>query len=167
MRSRRTRSSNGVFRLGGGTEDNDLHVQRVEAAVELGFDPNDPCADMPAIRSVWEPRPEERAALACGANIELVVVGTEQPPVSINTTDEQARSRPNRLTDGRAPSLCLELQRDVVDDLLAGLEIVLASTFGLTRARYERLEGLRDQLTSHIPELDRQAQLRPPEAEGW
>jgi hypothetical protein len=158
MRSRRTASSNGVFRLGGGTEDNDLHVRRVASASELGLAPDDPCAASPAIVSVWEPRPEERAAIACGSNVELIVLGTEQPPVTVNTTDEQPLSRPQRLSDGAAPALCLEVQRVIVDDLLALLAD--AGQVIADRARVDRLAGLAEQLAGHIPELDRQAEER-------
>ena len=36
---------------------------------------------LPAMRSVWAFTPEERAAIARGANIELGVIGTVHPPV--------------------------------------------------------------------------------------
>lgn len=76
MKPRRTPSSNQVFRLEGGTEDNDLWVRH---ALEAG---------VPTINSVWELTDEERAAIAAGANIELTVWGTGTPPVALRTTDE-------------------------------------------------------------------------------
>lgn len=73
MRSRRTWFSNCVFRLPGGTEDNDLFVNQ-------GHDGD----GVPIIRSVWVPTEEERLALAAGAAVELVLWGTVQPPVAMN-----------------------------------------------------------------------------------
>ena len=72
MRPRRTHESNNVFRLLGGTEDNDLWV-RVDTDSE-GF---------PIVRSCWVPTDEERQAIADGANVELCVWGQGHPPVSM------------------------------------------------------------------------------------
>lgn len=72
MRPRRTPASNQVFRLLGGTEDNDLWVQRV---VQDG---------QPIIRSVWELDDDERAAIAKGAHIRLHVFGDGTPPVALD-----------------------------------------------------------------------------------
>ena len=74
MKPRRTIDSNQVFRLSGGTEDNDLWA-RV-------------CQDrdgLPLVSSVWELSDDDRAAVAAGANIELLVWGG-QPPVALATT---------------------------------------------------------------------------------
>lgn len=76
MKPRRTVESNAVYCLVGGTEDNDLWVHQ---SLEEG---------MPVIASVWEPTREERAAIADGANIELVV-WSAQPPVLLRTTNVQ------------------------------------------------------------------------------
>ena len=35
------------------------------------------------MKSVWVPSPEERAALAAGANIALTIVGIAHPPVRV------------------------------------------------------------------------------------
>jgi hypothetical protein len=75
-RPRRTHESNHVFRLPGGTEDNDLWVLKTE-----DVDGN------PCIRSVWEPNDEERAALARGDNIYLVTWGNGTPPLAMGVTD--------------------------------------------------------------------------------
>ena len=72
MKPRRTPSSNKVFRLVGGTEDNDLWVRQ----------------DEQGIASVWELDDDERAAVALGANIELMVFGAGTPPVSLAVTTE-------------------------------------------------------------------------------
>lgn len=76
MRPRRTRESNKVYRLAGGTEDNDLWVM-------VTFDSENPA--VPVICSVWEPSAEERARIAAGENIELAVWGG-QPPVAVQVT---------------------------------------------------------------------------------
>lgn len=76
MKPRRTPGSNGVFRLDGGTEDNDLWVER---AVDDEH--------RPIVISVWEPSVAERARIAAGENIALVVWGSGHPPVMIVPTD--------------------------------------------------------------------------------
>lgn len=80
MRPRRTPDSNKVFSLEGGTEDNDLWVE-VRADVSRG-----PTRGVPIICSTWELTPEEREAVAGGANIELRIWGM-QPPVQLVTTE--------------------------------------------------------------------------------
>jgi hypothetical protein len=77
VRPRRTVTSDHLFRLPGGTEDNDLFVTLYPADEVSG----------PAIGSTWEPTDEERAAIAGGANIELVVWGTGQPPVVLRLSE--------------------------------------------------------------------------------
>ena len=42
---------------------------------------------LPVMKSVWVPSPEERAALAAGANIALLIVGTRHPPVGVALAD--------------------------------------------------------------------------------
>lgn len=77
MKARRTIFSNAVYRLLGGTEDNDLWVRRTEHAID----------GAPVIESVWEPTDEERAAIADGSNLYLLVWGDGHPPVAIGVTD--------------------------------------------------------------------------------
>lgn len=76
MKPRRTVLSDTVFRLPGGNEDNDLWV------TTYGEDQGGPC-----IGSTWELTDDERAAIAAGANIELIVWGTGHPPVAVRTCD--------------------------------------------------------------------------------
>jgi hypothetical protein len=76
MKPRRTPYSNQVFRLVGGTEDNDLWTQLDES--EDGT---------PLIRSTWQLDDDERQAIADGANVELIVWGTGTPPVLLQITD--------------------------------------------------------------------------------
>jgi hypothetical protein len=73
MRPRRTHISNSVYRLAGGTEDNDLWVY-----IDTHADGS------PLVRSCWEPTDEERQAIADGANVELIVWGTGHPPVAMD-----------------------------------------------------------------------------------
>lgn len=77
MRPRRTPQSNSVFRLPGGTEDNDLWVEKGQIDGEA------------VIRSLWVPTEEERRAIAEGANLELVTWGAGTPPVSLATTGKR------------------------------------------------------------------------------
>lgn len=78
MRARRTVLTDKVYRLPGGTEDNDLWVYEID-------EPDEPAK---IICSVWVPTTEERLAIAQGQNIRLCVWGG-QPPVAIDLTDEQ------------------------------------------------------------------------------
>lgn len=75
MKPRRFHGANFVFRLEGGNEDNDLWVERMEG----------PDGE-PLIGSVWEPTDEERARIAAGENVALVVWGTGHPPVALAPT---------------------------------------------------------------------------------
>lgn len=61
-----------VFRLDGGNEDNDLWVTRYDES-EGG----------PCFGSTWELTADDRAAIADGANVELIVWGVEHPPVAL------------------------------------------------------------------------------------
>lgn len=78
MKPRRTPSSNKVYRLPGGTEDNDLWV-RVDRHAETGD---------AVVCSTWELSEDERDEIASGANVELVIWGLAVPPVAMHTTDE-------------------------------------------------------------------------------
>ena len=42
---------------------------------------------LPTMKSVWVPSPEERAAIAAGANIALTLVGVMHPPVMLTLAD--------------------------------------------------------------------------------
>jgi len=84
MRPRRTHNSTRVFRLPGGTEDNDLWVY------DLADDDGDN-----VICSVWVPSDDERTAIANGENIRLMSWGTSIPPYAIDLTDEPLGKRPD------------------------------------------------------------------------
>jgi hypothetical protein len=73
VKPRRTHYSTNVFRLVGGNEDNDLWVQRdIDGTGH------------PIIRSCWVPTEEERAAIAAGANVELITWGIGTPPLAMS-----------------------------------------------------------------------------------
>lgn len=72
MKPRRTHTSNQVYRLAGGNEDNDLWVHIDEA--------------QSTVSSVWELTAEDRALIAAGANVQLTVWGG-QPPVAMRVVD--------------------------------------------------------------------------------
>lgn len=78
MKPRRTEFTTRVFRLPGGTEDNDLWVYDIPD--EEGHN---------IIASVWVPSPEEREAIANGWNVRLLSWGTTIPPYAIDITDEK------------------------------------------------------------------------------
>lgn len=108
MRPRRTPSSNFVYRLPGGTEDNDLHC-RVEAE------------GTPCVASVWDLEPHERAAIGAGANIELTVIGGGHPPVQLGVTREQPTSRPTVGVEGEHTRLWVELEQAHAVEVLIAL----------------------------------------------
>lgn len=78
MKPRRTPASNQVFRLDGGTEDNDLWVERTVDGHGSAV-----------ICSVWVPSHFERLQLAGHCNLELIVWGAEHPPVALVVTEVQ------------------------------------------------------------------------------
>jgi hypothetical protein len=85
MRAVRTPETNVTLTLPGGTEKNDLPAQRINAYnPDLGQTEKDA---RPAFESHWEPSPDERRALAAGAQIALIVHGDGHPPVSVGVTD--------------------------------------------------------------------------------
>jgi hypothetical protein len=96
VKPRRTALSDRVFRLPGGTEDNDLWVTT--------YGPHDGSAEEPCIGSTWVPSDIERQAIADGANIELVVWGTGHPPVTmrLSTYTLGKKPAPGR-EDGETP----------------------------------------------------------------
>jgi hypothetical protein len=80
-----------VFRLPGGTEDSDLWLQRASDANGLTV-----------LASTWEISDEDRAAIAAGANVELVVWGDEHPPVALQTTNAPLGAAPAMSADSDA-----------------------------------------------------------------
>lgn len=80
MRPVRTARSNFVWT--GPTPDvGDLHAEITRSPGEMDH-------RMTRTRSVWEPSPEDRAAIAAGANIALDVWGMH-PPVEVSVTEER------------------------------------------------------------------------------
>lgn len=73
MRQRKTPTTNHVFELPGGNEDNSLFA-------EVHLDQ----AGAPVITSVWELTNEERQKIADGGTIELHVWGRGTPPVVLS-----------------------------------------------------------------------------------
>lgn len=90
--------TNSVFKLPGGTEENDLPAERTtdEAGRRL-------------IISTWQPDDAERAAIMAGSPIELIVWGDAQPPVAVAVADAIPPSTADDVIDGQMR----------VDDLLA------------------------------------------------
>lgn len=78
MKPCRFPAANQIFMFPGGTEDNDLWVERTTDT-----------DGTPMLRSVWVPTDEERARLSAGHNICLTTWGRGMPPVCIEVTPEQ------------------------------------------------------------------------------
>ena len=81
MRPIRTPDTDLVFKLRGGTEENDLPAERVET-------PEGPGAA--AVVTVWDLDSEERAAVAAGAMIRLTIFDGLIPPVALGVEDRPA-----------------------------------------------------------------------------
>lgn len=109
MRVIRTARTNGELELEGAGPEHNLPVYHGPSAgaariVEAG----DPCYHKPFVASVWEPDPAERAALATGRNIELVILSRQVPAVALGVTDEApADAPPQRSLD--VPSMWFEI----------------------------------------------------------
>lgn len=165
MKGIQTPTSNAVYALEGGTKANDLHVMKgTHAGADGLVAPGDPIYHLPYVASVWQPDEHERAALAVGANVELLIIGGNQPPVCLRTTSEQSVDQPPRPDlDDRGLSVRLN-QRNAVDlvsvlDLLAiQAERTIESGVELDEgleATLERLEVLRLRLREGLEELTR------------
>lgn len=76
LKPRRTHLSNDVYRLRGGNEDNDLWVRKGVTEDKH-----------PIICSTWVPTEDQRRRIAAGENLELIIWGTQQPPVSVRLDD--------------------------------------------------------------------------------
>jgi hypothetical protein len=79
MKPIRTPHTTAVFKLPGGTEENDMPV-------EQGTDGGD--EDVPVLRSTWALTDEERRWIADGGMVELVIFGTGHPPVAMHAVDK-------------------------------------------------------------------------------
>lgn len=119
LRPRRTWFTETVFRLPGGTEDNDLWVHQDEAT----------------IRSVFVPTDEQRTAIAAGANLELIVWGGAQPPVAVRLNEDPIGKRPT------VPGLCGSC--DAGDCDRGGAGFVLTRDHGWLPACAEHLSAAR------------------------
>lgn len=87
MKPRRTHNSNKVFKLPGGTEDNDLWIEVKEDEEHYIV-----------LASTWVPTDEERERIANGENIELMVWGQGHPPVAMRLTDVPLGKKPGSQT---------------------------------------------------------------------
>lgn len=86
LNPRRFHSANKVWKLEGGTEDNDLWALNHEVNDEV-------MGTTPAVTSVFVPTDFQRREIARGANIALTVLG-RQPPVMVRLTDEPIGKKP-------------------------------------------------------------------------
>lgn len=79
MRPIRVPGTNFVFKLDGdATGDHDLPCQLLR-----------PEPNAAIVISTWEPTPEERRAIAKGANVQLAVFSAQHPPVSLSVSSER------------------------------------------------------------------------------
>jgi len=80
LRPRRFHSANKVFRLQGGTEDNDLWAELAELDDQV-------IGECWSSTSLYVPTDEQRQAIMDGANIALTLIHS-QPPVMLRLSDE-------------------------------------------------------------------------------
>ena len=85
MKPRRTHNSTHVFTLEGGTEDNDLWAY---------FLPDESNPRLGVMCTVWTPTEEERARIAGGENIRLLMWSARPYPVAMDLTDEPIGRKP-------------------------------------------------------------------------
>lgn len=78
MKPIRTALTNRIFKLEGGTEENDLPVEACEDEAENTI-----------LVSTWKLSADERRAIYAGKNIELLVWGTAHPPVAIRLANRE------------------------------------------------------------------------------
>lgn len=87
IRPRRTHLTDHVFRLPGGTEDNDLWTR---VTVDE--------SEHPVICSTFVPTDAQRRRIAAGENLELIIWGTAQPPVALRLDDTPIGKPPESAT---------------------------------------------------------------------
>jgi hypothetical protein len=83
VKPRRTHNSTHVFRLEGGTEDNDLWAYY--APDEEG---------LAVMATVWVPTQEERERIFTGENVRLLLWARQPYPMAMDITDEPLGKRP-------------------------------------------------------------------------
>lgn len=86
LKPRRTHRSTKVWRLPGGTEDNDLWVE--ERVAE---------GDVPVQASTFVPTEKQRSRIAAGENIEVLIWGSGQPPIAVVLSDIPIGKPPERV----------------------------------------------------------------------
>lgn len=80
LKPAKTVLSSYIFKLPGGTKENDLPVEVRTTTTTPGITDT-------VLSSTWVPTDEQRALIADGANIELLVWGEGHPPVALELTD--------------------------------------------------------------------------------
>lgn len=158
MRAIKTPATTTAIRHPSGDPDQSLPARMVDAAGPAGLvQPGDPSYHMPLILSVWAPDPRERAALACGANVELAIWGSRQPPVGIGIT---YAAHERGMLNG--PSIWAELEQALARDLTDLLH-VFPRMLGDRCApdALVRLGELERTLRLGLAELERMAQEPP------
>lgn len=74
----KTKKTTTIFKLDGGTEENDLPVEVAEADG----------SEVKVFISTWEPSIKEREEIFLGKNVELIVWGTGHPPVEVRVEED-------------------------------------------------------------------------------
>lgn len=172
MRAIRTPSTTGTFELVGGGPERGLPFRHGPSAgaariVEAG----DPCYHMPFVATVWEPTHEERAHLAIGRNVELVLLTAGPvPPLSVAVTDElPVDAEAANAIPLDHPAIWAAMELDLCEDLVTVVEL-LDRQAGQARDRGDELDAQTSAaLDRLVPFADRlkvyAAELRA-EAEG-
>jgi len=74
----RTAFTNVLFKLEGGSEENDLPAEKTHDADEKDV-----------LVTTWEVSPQEATQIAKGKRIELIVWGEEHPPVALRVEEAE------------------------------------------------------------------------------
>lgn len=115
--------------------------------------PGHPAYHSPCIVSVWEPDASERAGLATGAMLELIVYGQHHPPVNVGVTRDA-------ISTGvvAGPSAWLEIDEPAARDLIELLKPLgcLPGPMSTGTRQRMRMRMLRSALEAAVAELEAQ-----------
>lgn len=82
MRPVRSAFTNAIFKLEGGTDENDLPIEKTHDADENEI-----------LVSTWEVTPQEAQQIVKGKRIELVIWGTEHPAVALKVEEDEDEAK--------------------------------------------------------------------------
>lgn len=164
MRALPFEGANIVFRLADAGPERGVPAKVGDHAGPDGvLSPTDPSAAMPYALTRWTPDSAERAMLAVGGDIELVVFGGGFPPVSLGVTQGELDGM---FVWASLPPATAQLLVDLIENNRnARLDAAVAAGVSLKREQLLELEGLeqlRDTLSAALRKIDENTPPAPP-----